>query len=141
MLSVRKTLFEEVFFWSPTDRTKFVMIRVAKFLKNYKFINAVTESEICGSQWDLHEPRLGDLNLSFDAVLKHCNDYRDGLNNNVPDFNGSVKMDCVSLVYAAYTHRNQISVADGLDLIIRVKFPRLFVILYRIIRSLDTKVG
>ncbi|KAM0863356.1 hypothetical protein ACQ4PT_044655 [Festuca glaucescens] len=148
ILSMRETVLQDVFFWTPSERTHFFMIKVQEFLKNTKFISEVEKSDICSSQWDSPEPRLGALNKSFDAVLEHCNDYRAQLNHldrggntKVPKFSGTKKMDCVSLAYAAYTHQNQIHVNHSIDAIFRVKFVRLFVGLNQIIKSLETTVG
>lgn len=103
-------ILEDVFFWTSGKRARFIMTDLYEVLYDDEFIREVNKSDICSLPWNAADPSLGSLNDTFEALLNHCNDYRDNLDPPVPNFKVDEQIGLVQLVYAAYTHRDQIKV-------------------------------
>ncbi|CAL4936620.1 unnamed protein product [Urochloa decumbens] len=132
-LPVMRDVLEHLFFWTGGKRARFVMTDVSELLHDGEFIKEVNKSDI-GS---LDSALPGFLDQKYEALLEHCNEYRATLPQPIPNFNRSKPIGVVQLAYAAYTHRNQImkTVQASVDHIMRAKFPKLFLELNRIVKS------
>lgn len=105
-----RDILEDVFFRTSGRRARFIMTDIYEVLYDAEFIREVNNSDFCSLPWNAGDSSISYIDSKFQALLDHCNDYRSKLTKPVPNFNVKSQIGCVQLVYAAYTHQDQLKV-------------------------------
>jgi hypothetical protein len=72
--------------WTSVRRERFIMTVVTEFLHDHDFVKEEEKSDICSLLLWYSEGTTDPVDKKFVALLKHCNNYHDGLSKLVLNF-------------------------------------------------------